>query len=423
MPEEIWFRGEVRGMDPARPGAFVHELGDGMYLTDKEDVAWLFATKMRDPAAQVLDINKHMVYELRVERSRLGRVLDLSTDPRWRRFLSLRQPRSGMTNEQLARQTPQNYYGLLQGFLQQNKLDPESFDAIIGPNYLQGGRMLCVVNKKGSPALLQFQLRTIFKPVVLREARETAMGKLTSVGPIEGGQSRVVPIRASGVATKQVTTILAEETPQRAIIRTWLRGITTTVSLFLFGLLISYVRQKLEQSLLIKQIEELEPRIDREISSQVLFTANLLYRGIRPFANITMTILTFYHVETDGSFAYRVYDAPAVSPDIDVRVTGTVKNGPGPSTAGFVKGQTVDVDSFTFSIELGLSDEAMEFYRSTIAELEWYQEKLNNPAIFSRDIDRMLRERQEIIKNLGDYFGVAESAVIKHLKDVGLVGL
>ena len=41
MGVEIWYRGEGIGVPPSEPGKTAHDLGDGMYLSDNEDIALL----------------------------------------------------------------------------------------------------------------------------------------------------------------------------------------------------------------------------------------------------------------------------------------------------------------------------------------------------------------------------------------------
>src|SRR5262245_47090783 len=91
---ETWYRGEGAGVEPGKPGGALHDLGDGLYFTDTEDVAWQYA-KIRAPGYK-----EYRVWQVTVDRQTLGRVLDLTTDPRWVKFMG--EPMApGSTNPNL----------------------------------------------------------------------------------------------------------------------------------------------------------------------------------------------------------------------------------------------------------------------------------------------------------------------------------
>ena len=51
--DETWYRGEVTGVAPSKPGAGEGDLGDGLYLSDTEQVARLYAlTRLRSAPGQ-----------------------------------------------------------------------------------------------------------------------------------------------------------------------------------------------------------------------------------------------------------------------------------------------------------------------------------------------------------------------------------
>lgn len=135
---ETWFRGEASGLGPARPGGAPHDLGDGLYLTDRSDVAQLYAETRaagRATAGRVMSAT--------FERRILGRVLDLTQDVRWQRFLQTRTP-SGQTFAQLIRAANENYGRLFDNFVQANNINLAEYDAILGPEFVRGGTQLCI---------------------------------------------------------------------------------------------------------------------------------------------------------------------------------------------------------------------------------------------------------------------------------------
>ena len=76
------FRGKVVGVEPSRSGDDLHDFGDGFYLTDRKDVANVYAQK------RSFDPSKYRILTVAIERSSLGNVLDLTMDSRWQLFMT-----------------------------------------------------------------------------------------------------------------------------------------------------------------------------------------------------------------------------------------------------------------------------------------------------------------------------------------------
>jgi len=94
MGNETWFRGEGVGVAPNPAGKNLLDYGDGLYLSDKEDVALQYA-KLRAPGDK-----SWQVLQATIDRQSLGRVLALTTDPRWQKIMT--QPMyPGMNNANL----------------------------------------------------------------------------------------------------------------------------------------------------------------------------------------------------------------------------------------------------------------------------------------------------------------------------------
>jgi hypothetical protein len=82
---EPWFRGEGINVQPAKASGVENDIGDGMYLTDDPDVArWYAQDRAPNPIEQ-------RVYSVRVVRAGM-RVLDLTTDVRWRKMMNVPIP-------------------------------------------------------------------------------------------------------------------------------------------------------------------------------------------------------------------------------------------------------------------------------------------------------------------------------------------
>jgi hypothetical protein len=135
---ETWYRGEAIGVPPAKPGAWLHDLGEGLYLTDSAEVAERYALlrgKENNAAPRVLSVS--------VERSELGRVLDLNKDARWQKLI--KQRIGNMTFEDTLK-ISENYARAFEGFLQHEGIERGQYDAVIGREYVRGGNQLCVWN-------------------------------------------------------------------------------------------------------------------------------------------------------------------------------------------------------------------------------------------------------------------------------------
>jgi hypothetical protein len=134
MPE-TWYRGESPKLAPSKPGGSLHDLGDGMYLTDSEQVAWKYAKSRADG-----EHKDYRVLQVSVDRKSLGRVLDLSKDPGWQKFM--KQPMfPGHTHPSLQKSRldyvkgQNELYGqFFREYLQANKLNINAYEPSSRPN-------------------------------------------------------------------------------------------------------------------------------------------------------------------------------------------------------------------------------------------------------------------------------------------------
>src|SRR6266545_3172412 len=154
-----WYRGEGAGVSPSKPGTDMHDLGDGLYLTDEEDVAWKYA-RLRAPQHK-----DYRIWQADFDPSTLGRVLDLTADPRWNKFIMAPDPKL-MNKSRLfyLRQQNELYNQFFNEFLRVHGIDIEFYDAVIGPEYVRGGKQLCVLSKKGMGTKQQARVRALLRP-------------------------------------------------------------------------------------------------------------------------------------------------------------------------------------------------------------------------------------------------------------------
>jgi hypothetical protein len=155
-----WYRGESTNAPSAKPGEWLHDFGDGLYFTDSLEVARRYAELRASEKG-----GQPRVLELQVQTEQLGRVLDLSRSEAWAKYLRTPLGPKMPTPEQLLHTANENYGRLFNAFLAEEKIDLSKFDAVIGPEFVRGGKQLCVLHVDGKPSSRGEQLRSQMRPV------------------------------------------------------------------------------------------------------------------------------------------------------------------------------------------------------------------------------------------------------------------
>ena len=94
---------------------------------------------------------------MKVERQSLGRVLDLTMDSRWHKFMTEphvpRDEPSGPAEKSPGSPEIKHelYAEFFKEFQTKNKIDINGYDAVIGPEYVRGGKQLNILHKNGLP--------------------------------------------------------------------------------------------------------------------------------------------------------------------------------------------------------------------------------------------------------------------------------
>jgi len=171
---ETWFRGQSTKVAPAKPGACLHDFGDGLYFADSKDVAIRYA-QMRVSEGG----GEMQVLTMSVERTELGKVLDLSANANWDKFMKAPAFPGGPTHEALIRMANENYGRLFDAFLKAEKIDLREFDGVIGPEFVRGGRQLCILDVRGQRTPRAEQLLRSMRPV--RDGFEPTPVRMPSV--------------------------------------------------------------------------------------------------------------------------------------------------------------------------------------------------------------------------------------------------
>jgi hypothetical protein len=196
---ETWYRGEGTGVQPAEPGGVVHDFGDGLYLTDDPAVAARYAATR----AVSLKGSTPSVTAATFERSLLGKVLDLTTDVRWKQYLA--EGIAGRTNEGLIKLANENYWPIFKGFLEKYNLHLEDFDTIIGQEFVRGGNQICIRNPTIAASMRQM-LTTYVPPA------EPVAGAVGEKPVAEGGAEKVVEGVKGTAPAETPTTVKVDST-------------------------------------------------------------------------------------------------------------------------------------------------------------------------------------------------------------------
>jgi hypothetical protein len=162
---ETWYRGQSSAAGQTS-GAAVggHDLGDGVYYTNEPKVAEQYA----DTRVAKSGGTKSVV-QVTVARAELGRVLDLTKDVRWQKFLDTPQipGRADLTPRSLITQANQNYPRFFEGFIKQHKISLDQYDVILAEEFVRkpASTQMCVRNKAGKPSQLATTLQARWQPV------------------------------------------------------------------------------------------------------------------------------------------------------------------------------------------------------------------------------------------------------------------
>jgi hypothetical protein len=152
-PRVILYRGTTYRFVRGR-SSDIHDLGEGMYMTQDPDLALLYAQERRvqvqgtDPGAPGI------VLRAQAEQAELGRVLDFYNNRAlradWEAFVA-RQPGGDIV---LRGGPAEMYNGHFQNWLRSRGNSLDDFDVIIGPEYIRGGSQACIRNETIADRLL-----------------------------------------------------------------------------------------------------------------------------------------------------------------------------------------------------------------------------------------------------------------------------
>lgn len=365
MPQiRTWFRGEGAGVLPARLGAWTHDLGEGVYFTDDEQVAWMYA-KLRAPGYP-----QYRVWQVDLEPSSLGRVLDLTADTRWDMFMNepmfpeLKRTDIPRTRMGLYRIKNKMYGKFFEEFLQRNNIDINSYDAVIGPEYQRGGKQLCILHKNGLPSRLSARIRSLLIPEewAARLAKVTSRwGKLTLVKAVGG-------------------------------------VIVDVVIMVVLAYIANRLMESIEDSVVSTQMGTLETELENFRNARQIMVLDNLVAG--EHAYVTASILISKPqmiVDGEGIAPPQQHSSlPLVKLESLAISSRNLSDAKPKTDSETVVGITYYTVEFTCSVELTASADEVQIYRDVQEELAWYEAASKNKDLPDSDRASLLKTRDAV---------------------------
>lgn len=156
-----WFRGESTQWSPPKAGANIHDFGDGLYFADTRAVAATYASTRCSK-----DGGDAQVFSAVFRSGELGRVLDLyGNQPvgknrtpireAWNTYLATPLIPGRPELAPIVRIKAQNeaYHTFFQEFLRTHGLKLSDYDAVIGPEFVRGGKQLAILARGESSSI------------------------------------------------------------------------------------------------------------------------------------------------------------------------------------------------------------------------------------------------------------------------------
>ena len=394
MGDETWFRGSGKGVDTAKTGAHLHNLGDGMYLADTEDVAWQYA-RIRSGGQH----QNYEVWQVTVDRMSLGRVLDLTTDSRWHKFMTepmlpgSKNPNLSKPRIYYMRRQDELYGQFFEEFLRKHKIEIKDYDAVIGHEYVRGGKQLCILHKNGVPTSLQSRIRALLRP-------ERWAARL----------AKVVGQRSQSVASAPVLKTVS-----------YPRIIGGVIVVIGIQLLISYLAAKAMQaindSIIKKRMMEIEPEVQRYAAARKIMMLDSLIAGKRAFVTATVRIEYLNVPNTASTQSVEYFQSPArVNLDslgITERDWSAAPKHLPPEASIFGGGTWTDPYELTFSVEAEMSAEEVAWYQDIRSQTKWAEETIKDDSLVDADKQRLRLEVNSLYEQVSKTYPMEFNPVKK----------
>jgi hypothetical protein len=179
--DELWFRGGSTNAGAISHGQVIHDLGDGIYFSNRTDIAERYAA-MRESGSG----GQKIFTFIWVRPGELGRVLDLRTDPRWQAYNAENITSLGLSVDKVLR-SGEPYFNYFSSFLNHHKINIREYNAVIGPEALRGGWQLAILKhnstltERGMALIVRLQPFDPHKPPTVQEIPALAASNAPSL--------------------------------------------------------------------------------------------------------------------------------------------------------------------------------------------------------------------------------------------------
>jgi hypothetical protein len=379
----VWYRGEAKGGPSSKPGGNILDFGDGLYLTDSEDVAWQYAKK-RSPGHK-----EYQVWQVKLNSSTLGRVLDLTSDARWTKFMNTPDPML-LNKSRLHYVRGQNelYNQFFNEFLKLHKIDLATYNAVIGPEYVHGGKQLCILWRNGAGLKLQHRIRKLLRPEAWAARLATVAGAVKAMSMSPEMLSHIK--RASALVTTSAIAMIADYFYQKAL-------------------------QEFNDKIFRERVKGFDTEIKAYVDSSTRVVLDFLLDG-PVFLQVTAEMAYIYNWQEDATNSGLGGYAGGILAQVKLDALGLgAKKYNGrpllPKTwinqefRGPTNETRIDYDLHTFSCELTLSKDVVETYRDVLKQANWYNEVVKSADILESDRHELRKERDAMWDVIDDTFG------------------
>jgi hypothetical protein len=248
-------------------------------------------------------------------------------------------------------------------FQQAHNIDIKDFDAVVGPEYVRGGKQLCILNKNGFPTRVSARIRALFRPRV-------AQGGFT-----------VKPLSSN-----------------------WPRAIGGALVSVGISILIAYVTQKImnriNDSIIRQAMESFRPELEKFAAEMRLNVVDRLANGEGAFVSAYIEVAFPMMPNPDyldpsfivGLPLVHIAELTVTPKDLSNIPVKHTKDSPGILSGGIWQ----DLYYFWISGKPPIEKEEIERYKAFLQQLKWCEDTLNNPNIADSDKTWIEKERARL---------------------------
>ena len=268
-----------------------------------------------------------------------------------------------------------------------HKIDIKTYDAVIGPEYVHGGKQLCILSKQGVGVRLQARIRALLRP----EAWGARLARTAAKWKTLGAEHIAFIRRASAIVVAN--------------------GIG-----LLFGYLQSLALEHFNQRILTERLQSLEPEVLAYVEARHRMLLDYALEG-KTYIATTVRLAYLYSWQEDetgggqSGFEGGILGEVKIDSfnfshkDFNGRTPGQPQiNREWTGPKGFRTGY-IEYELYTFSSELAPAKESVDLYRTYMDTSKWYQDALKDPALTDQDRLNLRKERDALWDFVDATFG------------------